>query len=288
MAGFKQKLSAYAQLMRIEKPIGVLLLLYPTLWALWMSAGGRPSSDVFIVFVLGVWVMRAAGCVINDYADRNIDGHIARTEARPLATGLVSAREALLLFVGLMLIALGLVLWLNPGLLWLAGAGAVLAATYPFMKRFTHLPQLYLGVAFGWGVPMSYAAHQQALAPDCWWLFAATVCWATAYDTAYAMVDRVDDIKIGVKSTAVLFGRFDRLAVFLFHTATLLALYVAGALNGLGNWYKAGLFVAGMFALYQQWLIRSREPDKCFVAFLNNNWFGVAVFFGLVLDYTLV
>ncbi len=284
---FSTRISAYAQLMRIDKPIGVLLLLYPTLWALWMSAGGRPSSDVFVVFVAGVWVMRGAGCVINDYADRNIDGHVSRTEERPLATGAVSPHEALALFVALMLIALGLVLWLDPGLLWLAIVGAFLASLYPFTKRYTHLPQLFLGVAFGWGVPLSYAAHGQALAQDCWWLFMATVCWAAAYDTAYAMVDRVDDLKIGVKSTAVLFGRFDRLAIGLFHAATLLALYVAGELNGLGNWYKTGLIVAALFALYQQWLIRNRDPAKCFVAFLNNNWFGAAVFFGLILDYNL-
>ena len=285
---FRQKINAYAQLMRINRPIGVLLLLYPTLWALWMSSGGRPSSGVFIVFVLGVWVMRGAGCVINDYADRDIDGHVSRTETRPLATGVVSPKEALALFVGLMLVALGLVLWLDPGLLWLAVVGGALASVYPFMKRYTHWPQLFLGVAFGWGVPMSYAAHGQALAADCWWLFLATVCWATAYDTAYAMVDRVDDLKIGVKSTAVLFGRFDRLAVFAFHCAALLALFVAGALNGLGYWYKTGLLVAALLVLYQQWLIVTREPSKCFVAFLNNNWFGAAVFFGLVLDYTLV
>jgi len=274
--------------MRIDRPVGVLLLLYPTLWALWMSTGGHPSSDVFVVFVLGVWVMRAAGCVINDYADRDIDGSIDRTQARPLATKAVSPTEALGLFVALMLIALGLVLYLNPDLLWLAVVGALLASIYPFMKRYTHLPQLFLGAAFGWGVPMSYAAHNQALAADCWWLFAATVCWATAYDTAYAMVDREDDLAVGVKSTAVLFGRFDRLAIFLFHAATLLALFIAGSLNGLGNWYKAGLVVAAIFAVYQQWIMRYREPSKCFDAFLNNNWLGAAVLFGLVLDYTLI
>ncbi len=285
---FSRKLKAYSELTRIERPIGVLLLLYPTLWALWMSAGGRPSSDVFIVFVLGVWVMRAAGCVINDYADRDIDGSVDRTQARPLATNAVSPNEALGLFVVLMLMALGLVLYLDPSLLWLAVVGALLASVYPFTKRFTHLPQLFLGAAFGWGVPMSYAAHSQALAADCWWLFAATVCWAAAYDTAYAMVDREDDLKIGVKSTAVLFGRFDRLAVFLFHTATLFALYIAGVLNGLGGWYKAGLIAAAGFALYQQWIMRHREPSKCFDAFLNNNWLGAAVLFGLFLDYNLV
>ncbi|MFK8029226.1 MAG: 4-hydroxybenzoate octaprenyltransferase [Gammaproteobacteria bacterium] len=285
---FSQTLKAYAQLMRIERPIGVLLLLYPTLWALWVSAGGRPSSDVFIVFVLGVYVMRAAGCVINDYADRDIDGDVERTQARPLATKSVSPKEALLLFLALMAVALALVLYLDPGLLWLAIIGALLASIYPFMKRFTHLPQLFLGAAFGWAVPMSFAAHGQALAADCWWLFAATVCWAAAYDTAYAMVDRDDDIKIGVKSTAVLFGRFDRFAIFLFHAATLLALYVTGVLNGLGGWYITGLITAALLALYQQWLMRAREPKKCFDAFLNNNWFGAVVLFGLVLDYTLV
>ncbi|MEM7083393.1 MAG: 4-hydroxybenzoate octaprenyltransferase [Pseudomonadota bacterium] len=288
MGAFSQKLLAYSQLMRIERPIGVLLLLYPTLWALWMSSGGRPSSDVFAVFVLGVMVMRAAGCVINDFADRKVDGDVSRTKTRPLAENRVSPREALGLFLVLMGVALALVLWLNPALLWLAVVGALLASVYPFTKRFTHLPQLFLGAAFGWAVPLAYAAHYQALAADCWWLFAATVCWAAAYDTAYAMVDREDDLKIGVKSTAILFGRFDRLAIFLFHCATLLALCTAGVLNGLGGWYKLGLFSAFSLILYQQWLIRKREPKKCFDAFLNNNWVGAAVLFGLVLDYNLV
>lgn len=282
------KWRAYVQLMRLDRPIGTLLLLYPTLWAVWLSANGRPSASVFWLFVVGVFVMRSAGCVINDYADRDFDGHVERTQQRPLATGVVSANEAVALFIALLIIALLLVLFLEVRLLGLAVIGAFLAGTYPFLKRFTHLPQFYLGVAFGWGIPMAYFAHQGAFPPDCWWLFVANVFWATAYDTEYAMVDREDDLKIGVKSTAILFGDFDRKAILILHGLTILCLIQVGRLLDLGVWYFFGLVLATGLALYQQHLLKNRERNACFRAFLNNNWLGAAVLFGLILDYTLV
>lgn len=283
----KGKFGALLRLMRIDRPIGNLLLMYPMLWALWMAGSGRPNGDVFLVFMLGLFVMRAAGCVINDYADRHVDGHVERTKLRPLATGEVSEGEALALFLALLLIALGLVLWLDPALLMLAFVGAALAASYPFMKRYTHLPQFYLGVAFGWSVPLAYAAQLGALPADCWWLFVANIFWSGAYDTAYAMVDRDDDLKIGVKSTAILFGQYDRAAIFGMQGVTLVCLAIAGVLNDRGGWFALGLIGAALFAVYQQFLLRDRDRDRCFAAFLNNNWFGAAVFIGLVLDYTL-
>ncbi|NNF16210.1 MAG: 4-hydroxybenzoate octaprenyltransferase [Gammaproteobacteria bacterium] len=287
--GFKtQRWGSYFRLMRMDRPIGIWLLMYPTLWALWGSSNGRPDAVVFGVFVVGVVVMRAAGCVINDYADRKIDPHVQRTQDRPLASGEVSPGEALTLFVALMLIALLLVLFLDSQLLLLASAGAVLAMTYPFLKRYTHLPQFYLGVAFGWGIPMAYFAHLHALPAECWWLLGANVFWAAAYDTEYALVDRNDDLTIGVKSTAILFGEYDRLMVLVLHALTLVCLSVFGLTKSLGGWYWAGLFGAALIALYQQHLIKERKREECFVAFLNNNWFGAAIFFGLFLDYTLL
>ena len=280
-----ERLKDYARLMRLHRPIGALLLLWPTLWALWIAGQGRPDLRVLAVFVLGVVLMRSAGCVINDYADRNFDPHVERTRDRPIAAGRVSAREALVLFVVLCLIAFALVLTLNRLTILLSLAGAFLAATYPFVKRFTHLPQFYLGAAFGWGIPMVFAALTGGIPPVGWMLFAANVCWAVAYDTAYAMVDRDDDRRVGVKSTAILFGRYDRALVFLFHVLTLALLAYAGALAGLGLRYYAGLVAAFGFALYQQRLMRGRTRDGCFRAFLNNNWFGAAVFAGLVFDF---
>ena len=279
------KLMDYARLMRLHRPIGSLLLLWPTLWALWISAQGWPGGHVFTVFVLGVLLMRSAGCVINDYADRNFDPHVERTRDRPIAAGRVRPREALALFAALCLAAFALVLTLNRLTILLSFVGAFLAATYPFIKRYTHLPQFYLGVAFGWGIPMAFAAQTGGVPILAWVLFAANVCWAVAYDTAYAMVDREDDRKIGVKSTAILFGRYDRAMVFLFHLLTLILLALSGALSGLGLRYYAGLAAALGFALYQQRLIRARARDGCFRAFLNNNWFGAAVFAGLILHY---
>ena len=282
---FAQRLKDYARLMRLHRPIGILLLLWPTLWALWIAGHGRPDLHVLAVFILGVVLMRSAGCVINDYADRDFDPHVERTRDRPIAAGRVSPREALVLFAALCLIAFALVLTLNRLTILLSFAGAFLAATYPFVKRFTHLPQFYLGAAFGWGIPMAFAALTGTVPPVGWVLFAANVCWSVAYDTAYAMVDREDDLKVGVKSTAILFGRYDRAMVFLFHVFTLALLAWTGALAGLGLRYHAGLVAALGFALYQQRQMRDRTRDGCFRAFLNNNWFGAAVFAGLLWHY---
>jgi 4-hydroxybenzoate polyprenyltransferase len=278
------RLKEYALLMRLNRPIGMVVLLWPTLWALWIASAGRPSLHVAAVFVLGVALMRSAGCVINDYADRGFDPHVARTRDRPMAAGRVSAREGLVLFAALCLTALALVLTLNGLTIGLSFAGAFLAATYPFLKRYTHLPQFYLGMAFGWGIPMAFAAQTGAVPPLAWLLFAANVCWAVAYDTAYAMVDRDDDLRVGVKSTAILFGRYDRLMIGLFHLLTLGLLALAGFHAGLGLSYYAGLTVAAGLAAYQQYLLRERARDACFRAFLNNNWFGAAVFVGLAVD----
>ncbi|MEW6330838.1 MAG: 4-hydroxybenzoate octaprenyltransferase [Pseudomonadota bacterium] len=279
------KLKDYAQLMRLHRPIGILLLMWPTLWALWIAGQGRPGAHVFVVFVLGVVLMRSAGCVINDYADRDFDPHVERTRDRPVAAGRVSPREALALFAVLCLVAFALVLTLNRPTILLSFAGAFLAATYPFLKRYTHLPQFYLGMAFGWGIPMAFAAQTGEVPALAWILFAANICWSVAYDTAYAMVDREDDLKVGVKSTAILFGRYDRAMVLLFHIMTIALLAWVGARAGLGLGYHAGLAAASGFALYQQWLMRHRDRAGCFRAFLNNNWFGAAVFAGLMLDF---
>ena len=271
--------------MRLHRPIGILLLAWPTLWALWIAGQGRPDPYVFVAFVLGVVLMRSAGCVINDYADRNFDPYVERTRDRPVAAGRVSPREALALFAVLCLIAFALVLTLNRLTVLLSFAGAFLAATYPFLKRYSHLPQFYLGMAFGWGIPMAFAAQTGGVPGLAWILFAANIFWAVAYDTAYAMVDREDDLKVGVKSTAILFGRHDRSLIFVFHMVTIALLALTGALAGLGLGYYAGLAAASGFALYQQRLMRHRDRDGCFRAFLNNNWFGAAVFAGLLLNY---
>lgn len=281
----KQKLKMYAKLMRLDRPVGIFLLLWPTLWALWIASGGRPDAKVLGVFVLGVVIMRSAGCVINDFADRDFDPHVRRTLNRPLATGRVHPREALILFVGLCLVAFGLVLLLDPLTIGLSFAGAFLAATYPFMKRYTHWPQIYLGAAFGWAVPMAFAAQTGTVPGAAWLLFVATVLWATVYDTFYAMVDREDDLLIGVKSTAVLFGNEDRLITALLQGMLLLILFWVGYREGLGGYYYSGLLVAAGFAGYQQYLIRDREPAQCFRAFLNNNAFGATIFVGIALHY---
>ncbi len=275
----------YARLMRLDKPIGILLLLWPTLWALWIAGEGHPRPWVVAVFVLGVVLMRSAGCVINDFADRDFDRHVRRTASRPITAGQVSPREALVLFGVLSLLALGLVLTLDRLTVQLSLVGAFLAASYPFTKRFTHLPQAYLGVAFGWAIPMAFAAQTGEVDPRSWWLFAAVVLWALIYDTMYAMVDREDDLKIGVKSSAILFGRYDRLIIGLLQLAMLAVLLVVGRLFGLGLWYHLGLAVAAGLMLYHQWLIRDRDRERCFRAFLHNQWIGVAIFAGLVLDY---
>jgi 4-hydroxybenzoate polyprenyltransferase len=279
-----ERLREYALLMRLNRPIGILLLLWPTLWGLWFAARGLPDWHVLTVFVAGVVLMRSAGCVVNDYADRGFDPHVERTRERPIAAGRVSAREALALFAVLALIAFALVLTLNRLTIALSFAGAFLAASYPFLKRYTHLPQFYLGMAFGWGVPMAFAAQTGSVPALAWILFAANVCWSVAYDTAYAMVDRDDDLKIGVKSTAILFGRADRAMIGLFHAGTLALLAAAGMMAGLGLLYHFGLAAAALHAVYQQWLIRERDRTACFRAFLGNNFFGAAVFIGLALD----
>ena len=282
---FALRLREYALLMRLHRPIGILLLLWPTLWALWIAGQGRPDLKVLIVFVLGVVLMRSAGCVINDYADRDFDPHVERTRERPIAAGRVSPREALVLFVILCVAAFGLVLFMNPLTIALSAVAVLLGASYPFTKRYTHLPQLYLGVAFGWSIPMAFAAQTGAVPPLAWVLFAANVFWVLAYDTVYAMVDRDDDLRIGIKSTAILFGTYDRLMVGLSHTAALGLLVLIGAVAGRGMAYYFGLAVAAGLAAYQQRLIRERSREGCFQAFLNNNRFGAAVFTGLLADY---
>jgi len=281
----KQRLLQYAYLMRLHRPIGIFLLLWPALWALWIAGEGSPDPLVVFVFVAGVVLMRSAGCVINDYADRDFDPHVARTRERPIAAGRVKPKEALVLFAVLCLLALGLVLLMNSLTIWLSLVGALLAVTYPFMKRYTHLPQVYLGAAFGWAVPMAFAAQTGEVPRVGWLLFVATILWATAYDTMYGMVDREDDLKIGVKSTAILFGDSDRLIIAIIQVVLLLALVLAGQAAGLGIYYYFGLLLATTLLVYQQYLIRERRPAACFKAFLNNNWFGAAVFGGIVLDH---
>ncbi|WP_084128698.1 4-hydroxybenzoate octaprenyltransferase [Cellvibrio mixtus] len=282
-----QKAPHYWKLMRMDRPIGTLLLLWPTLWALWIAAKGVPGLKNLLIFVLGVIVMRAAGCVINDFADRKIDGQVLRTKNRPLATGAVSSREAIGLFIALCLIAFGLVLMTDPLTIKLSVGGLILAFSYPFMKRHTHLPQVVLGAAFAWGIPMAYAAEAGELDRHMWLIYIAVVLWTVAYDTFYAMVDRDDDLKIGVKSTAVLFGEQDRVITGLLQFLTLWALVLVGKHFGLGTFYYLGLVVAAGLFVYQQWLIRFRAREACFKAFLNNNWVGMAVFMGVAVDYAI-
>ena len=285
LPGFAAKARAYRQLTRLNRPIGVWLLLWPVLWALWLSSNGEPDQHVFIVFVLGVVLTRSAGCAINDYADRNFDGHVQRTRDRPLVTGQIDPIEAVALCIALGLIALGLVLTLNPLTQLLALAGGFLVMTYPFMKRFFPLPQFYLGAAFTWGVPMTFAAHTGEVPRLAWLLFIAGVLWTMAYDTMYAMVDREDDRKLGIRSSAILFGDADRFIIGIMQLMTLFALWLAGDELELGLWYRVGLAGAAIFALYEQVLIRNRKPELCLRAFLNNNYFGMAVFVGIALEY---
>lgn len=281
MSHWKQ--NPYIRLMRLDRPIGNFLLLWPTLWALWVAAAGLPKLDVLLVFVLGVLLMRAAGCVINDYADRDFDGQVERTKHRPLATGEVTAKQALALFAALGLIAFALVLTQNWLTIQLSFVGMALAALYPFTKRVTHLPQFVLGAAFGWATPMAFAAQTGELPPITWLMFGITLVWTVAYDTMYAMVDRADDLKAGIKSTAILFGRFDRLAIGLLQAFTLGLLFLVGQIQGLNEWFFLSLLLAGLLAAYQQYLIKDRDRDLCFKAFLNNNHFGAVIFVGLLL-----
>ncbi|MBK8537139.1 MAG: 4-hydroxybenzoate octaprenyltransferase [Candidatus Competibacteraceae bacterium] len=282
---FEDRLREYAHLMRLHRPIGIYLLLWPTLWALWWAGNGQPPRGVALVFVLGVVLMRSAGCVINDIADRKFDPQVARTRDRPLAAGRVSLGEAVALTAALCLLAFALVLTQNTLTLELSFIGLVLAISYPFMKRFHSLPQVNLGAAFGWTIPMAYAAVTNAVPPIAWLLFLGNVLWSVIYDTQYAMVDREDDRKIGVKSTAILFGERDKRIVGYLQLTLLGLLILVGLLTGRGWIYYLGLVVAACFALYQQYLIRDRKPDECFKAFLNNNGFGLVIFCGLLLDY---
>lgn len=278
----------YIQLMRVDKPIGTLLLLWPTYWALWFANNGMPSLVNFVVFTLGVIVMRSAGCVINDFADRKIDGSVKRTAQRPLASGVVSNGEALSLFLLLIVLAFILVLMLSINTILLSFAALALAFCYPFMKRYTQLPQVVLGAAFGWAIPMAYMASINQLPIQAWLLFFANVCWTVAYDTMYAMVDRDDDLKIGVKSTAILFGRYDRHLIFLLNAVFITLVAFIGLVNGLSVPFGIGLGVAAGLLVYQQVLIHHRERDACFKAFLNNHYVGLAIFIGLLFSYPIV
>lgn len=282
---FDNRLREYAQLMRLHRPIGIYLLLWPTLWALWLAGQGQPPQSIVLVFILGVLLTRSAGCVINDIADRDFDPHVARTRDRPLAAGRVSLQEALALVITLGLLAFLLVLTQNALTIQLSFIGLGLAVSYPLMKRLHSLPQLHLGAAFGWGIPMAYAAVSNSLPLLAWLLFAANILWSTIYDTQYAMVDRADDVKIGVKSTAIFFGERDRHIIGALQIALLVLLVVIGILSGRGAIYYLGLFIAAWLALYQQYLISAREPHRCFQAFLNNNAFGMVIFCALVIDY---
>ena len=284
-SGLRRRLREYTRLMRLDRPIGIWLLLWPVLWALWISGDGRPDEQLFVIFVIGTFVMRSAGCVMNDFADRDFDPHVRRTADRPLAQQSVSTAEALALFAVLGLVALALVIPLNRPTQVLALVGSVLAVTYPFLKRFFSLPQAYLGAAFGWSVPMAFAAQTGSVPPEAWVLFLSVVLWTTAYDTMYAMVDREDDLVIGIRSSAILFGRADRLIIATLQAGTLGGLVLVGWMSDLGRWYWIGLMAAAMLATYQQFLIRRRDPSACFRAFLNNNLFGLVVFTGLLLHY---
>src|ERR1700685_1781833 len=278
-------LQDYVQLMRLNRPIGIWLLLWPTLWAVWIAGRGKPEPRLFLIFVAGTVIMRSAGCAINDYADRSFDPHVARTRERPLAAGRITTVEALILFAALSLAALLLALQLNKfTLLWALG-GAFLAVTYPFVKRFLSVPQLYLGLAFGAGIPMAFAAQLESVPRIAWLLLLANVLWVTVYDTMYAMLDRDDDLKIGVRSTAILFGDSDRHIIAVLQVLTLLSLVLVGNALHMTYWYYLGLLGGAIFFIYQLWLIRARDRDACLRAFLNNNYFGMAVFLGLMLAY---
>ena len=282
------KTRALLQLIRFDKPIGTLLLLWPTLWALWIAAQGAPDLGLLTIFILGTFLTRSAGCIVNDLADRHVDGAVARTSVRPLVTGAVSAKEALALFCALMLLAFLLVLLLTNTLtVQLSIVAVLLASTYPFMKRYTHLPQIVLGLAFSWGIPMAFAAQLNQLPPALWLLFLGNLWWIVAYDTKYAMVDREDDLLVGVKSTAILFGKHDRLAVAILQLLCLLTLFLAGRAFSLGLYFNLSLLMAAAMFGYQQYLIRARDRDACFRAFLHNNWVGLTIFVGIVLHYHL-
>jgi len=279
------KTRALLQLIRFDKPVGTLLLLWPTLWALWLAAQGVPNYELLAIFVAGTFLTRSAGCIINDIADRNLDGAVARTNARPLVTGVVTVREAIALFIVLMMLAFILVLLTNQLTVMLSFAAVLLVCSYPFMKRYTQLPQLVLGAAFSWSIPMAFAAQIGSLPPGLWLVYLGNLLWTMAYDTEYAMVDREDDLKIGIKSTAILFGRYDRLMIIMLQALSLICLYLAGQAFELGLYFNVSLIVSAALFGYQQHLIRERRPDRCFRAFLHNKWVGMVIFIGVVLNY---
>ncbi len=287
LVAVRERLALYARLVRIDKPIGILLLLWPTLWALWIASDGRPPFYVLAVFVIGTALMRSSGCAINDWADRDFDRHVARTAERPLTSGRIAGWEALVVAAVLALVSFFLILPLNALTIALSFVAAFVAASYPFTKRFFALPQAYLGIAFGFGIPMAFAAIENRVPAVAWTMLAANVFWALAYDTEYAMVDRDDDLKIGIRTAAITFGRYDVLAVMVCYAFTLALLAIAGAMAGLGWAWDAGLVVAAGIALHHYRLIRTRSRGGCFKAFLHNNWFGAAVFAGLAVDRLL-
>ncbi len=284
--GIINQLRNYLQLMRLDKPVGILLLLWPTLWALWLAGGGHPDGGLFIVFVLGVIIMRSAGCVLNDFADRNFDPYVERTRTRPIASGAVAPMEALTLFVALALVAIGLAAMLNPPARLLAIIAAGLTVVYPFIKRFVSVPQFVLGAAFGWAVPMAFAAQTGTTSQLAWLVFGTALIWAVIYDTFYAMVDRADDLKVGVKSTAILFGDADLFIIGGLQLLMLLALVFIGNRAQLGAWYYASVVLAAALMVYHQWLARDRQPTGCFRAFQHNHHIGMVIFIGIVLHYT--
>lgn len=280
-----EKIKHLARLMRLHKPVGILLLLWPTLWALWLASDGHPDPTILLIFVLGVFIMRSAGCVMNDIADRRIDGFVERTHDRPLASQKISVCEAIILFVILMTLAFFLVLQLNGLTILLAFLGALLTVFYPFLKRFTHLPQVGLGIAFSWGIPLAFSATTQTLPDASWLLFAAAVIWPVIYDTQYAMADRPDDLKIGVKSTAILFGQWDRALIGCLQIAFLILFVIVGIEFVLSAWYFLSVLLTGTLFIYQQWLIKNRDRKACFQAFLNHQWVGGVIFLGLAMSY---
>ena len=287
LATIKQRLTLYEKLTRLDKPIGTLLLLWPTLWGLWIASAGRPNWMMVWIFCLGTLLMRSAGCVMNDLADRNFDAHVKRTKDRPIAAGLVSVKEALWLAAALTAASFALVLTLNRLTIMLSFAALALAATYPFTKRFLSLPQAYLGVAFGFGIPMAFAAQSNSLPDLAWWLLLANVFWAIAYDTEYAMVDRDDDMRIGIKTAAITFGRYEVAAVMLCYAAMLVVLVMIGARLQFGLYYYLGLGAAWLIMLYHYTLIRGRRREDCFKAFLHNTWVGGVIFAGIAANYAL-
>ncbi len=287
MDALKQTLWLYIELMRLDKPIGILLLLWPTLSALWIAAEGWPDLKVFSVFVLGVIIMRSAGCVVNDYADRNVDGHVTRTINRPLIRGDVTSKQALILFASLGLLALFLVAQLNELTMWMSLVAMLLAAIYPFMKRYTYLPQVFLGMAFGWAIPMAFAAQTNAVPTIAWLLFLANILWTTAYDTFYAMADREDDMFAGVKSTAILFGDDDLVIIGVLQFMFLLVMVLIGGQLEMSISYYLGVLGAGLLSIYQHYVAKDKQPAHCLLAFLNNNWVGGVIFLGIVFHYAL-